>query len=232
MAELSIAIAPAALSFMIAAISCVVPPELLMASVSLLKSSGAALMIASIPDIASLPKSIEAAEACVDSSSPPIFSRSCPMTSPRDSIFPSASVREMPYWSMTVAMFLVGDAMFVIAVRSVVPACDALIPLFAMSPSATAVSSAEYPNAPATGATYLNDSPSMETFVLALLDAAARISANRPLSAAVRPNAVRASVTISEVVPRLSPEAAARFIMPARPSTICPASQPAIAMYW
>ena len=40
-----------------------------------------------------------------------------------------------------------------------------------------------------------------------------------------------ASVTISDVVARSSPDAAARFIIPGRPSYICCASHPAIAMY-
>ncbi len=72
----------------------------------------------------------------------------------------------------------------------------------------------------------------MDTLVFALLDAAASTSANRPESLAFSPKAVRASVTISEVVPRFSPEAAARFMIPARPSTMSPAFHPAIAMYW
>ena len=74
-------------------------------------------------------------------------------------------------------------------VRSDVPACDALIPSFAMRPSATEVSSALIPREPATGAAYLKDSPSIETFVFALVLAAARISAKCPESFADRPNA-------------------------------------------
>ena len=61
--------------------------------------------------------------------------------------------------------------------RREVPACEALIPLFAMRPMASAVSSAENPNAPAIGAQYLNVSPIMLTLVFALEEAAARISA-------------------------------------------------------
>ncbi len=121
-ADFSRSNAPAALSCMIEAISSVVPAELLIASVSLSKSSGAALIMASIPDMASFPNSIAAAEAWVASSSPPIFSRSSPMTSAKDSIFPSASVREIPYLSMTIAIFSVGDAILVIADRRDVPA--------------------------------------------------------------------------------------------------------------
>ena len=50
-------------------------------------------------------------------------------------------------------------------------------------------------------------------------------------SDADRPNAVSASVTISEVVARSSPEAAARFIIPSIPSSISAVFHPAIAIY-
>ena len=56
-------------------------------------------------------------------------------------------------------------------VRIAVPAFSALMPAFAINPVATATSSTVYPNAPATGATYLNVSPIMPTFVFELLDA-------------------------------------------------------------
>ena len=45
------------------------------------------------------------------------------------------------------------------------------------------------------------------------------------------PKAVRASVTMSEVVPRSSPDAAARFMMPSTPSSMSFVFQPAMAMY-
>ena len=54
--------------------------------------------------------------------------------------------------------------------------------------------------------TILKDSPSMETFVLEFELAAASTSAKWAESFAERPKAVRASVTISEVVPRSSPD--------------------------
>ena len=100
-----------------------------------------------------------------------------------------------------------------------------------MSPRASEVSSAETPKAPATGAAYLKDSPSIATLVLALEDAAARMSAKWPESLAERPKAVNASVTMSEVVARSSPEAAARLMMPSIPSSISSVFQPAMAMY-
>ena len=71
----------------------------------------------------------------------------------------------------------------------------------------------------------------MLTLVLELELAAASTSANRPASAALSPKAVSASVTISEVDARFSPEAAARFIMPSRPPSISLVFHPAMAMY-
>ena len=76
----------------------------------------------------------------------------------------------------------------------------------------------------------MNVSPIIETFVLALLLAAARISAKCPLSFAVSPKAVRASVTMSDVVARSSPDAAARLMIPSMPDSISSVFQPAIAI--
>ena len=70
----------------------------------------------------------------------------------------------------------------------------------------------------------------MDTFVFALEDAAARMSAKWPESLAESPKAVKASVTMSEVVAKSSPEAAARFMTPSIPSSISSVFQPAIAM--
>ena len=67
--------------------------------------------------------------------------------------------------------------------------------------------------------------------MFALDDAAARISAKCPLSCADRPNAVNASVTISDVVARSSPDAAARFMIPSIPFNMSSTFHPAIAMY-
>ena len=125
---------------------------------------------------------------------------------------------------------LTSPARLFIMLRSDVPACVDLIPALAINPIASAVSSAEKPNAPAIGATYLNVSPIISTFVFALELAAANTSAKCPLSAAVSPNAVRASVTISDVTARSVPDAAARFITPSIPASISPVFQPAIAM--
>ena len=111
------------------------------------------------------------------------------------------------------------------------PAWDALMPEFAIRPSATATSSTEYPRDPASGATYLKDSPIIETVVLELELAAARTSAKWPASSADCPKAVRASVTMSETVARSSPDAAARDMMPEMPAVISSAFHPARAIY-
>ena len=69
-----------------------------------------------------------------------------------------------------------------------------------------------------------------EEQTLALDDAFARISAKCVESDADSPKAVKASVTISLVVARSSPEAAARFIIPSIPSSMSAVFHPAIAM--
>ena len=196
----------------------------------MLKSLEELLIIASIPDIASLPNNEAAACACSASDRPPSFCRSCPIKSRKEYILPELSVREIPYCSIAIATVSVGLARLVIAERNAVPAWEDLIPAFAISPMAMAESSAEYPKEPSTGAAYLKVSPIMLTLVLALLDAAARISAKCPLSEADNPKAVRASVTMSEVDAKSSPEAAARFIMPSIPLNISLVFQPAIAI--
>ena len=76
------------------------------------------------------------------------------------------------------------------------------------------------------GAAYLKVVPIIETFVFALDEAAAKMSAKCPESLAVKPKAVKASVTISDVKAKSSPEAAARFIMPSMPSSISPVFHP------
>ena len=144
---------------------------------------------------------------------------------------PSLFVRDIPRASIAPWTSLVGFAIRVKILRKAVPAWLALIPEFAIRPIATAQSSTLYPNAPATGATYLNVSPIMPTLVLALLDAAARTFAKCVESDADSPNAVRASVTMSEVVARSSPDAAARSMIPSIPDSISCVFHPAIAMY-
>ena len=67
--------------------------------------------------------------------------------------------------------------------------------------------------------------------MFALDEAAASTSAKCPESLASSPKAVSASVTMSDVVARSSPDAAARFMMPSRPSSMSSVFQPAIAMY-
>ena len=152
------------------------------------------------------------------------------MTSMNPFISPSSFCSDSPRYSIAAAISSVGFARLVRVVLSAVPPWEALMPALAISPSAMAVSSALYPREPATGATYLKDSPSMVTFVFALEDAAARTSAKCPDCSAFIPNAVNASVTMSDVIARSSPAAAARFMMPSMPSSMSVVFHPAMAM--
>ena len=76
----------------------------------------------------------------------------------------------------------------------------------------------------------MNDSPIMPTFVFAFALACASTSAKCPESDAFSPKAVKASVTMSEVVARSSFEAAARLIIPSMPCSISSVFHPAIAI--
>ena len=153
------------------------------------------------------------------------------MISRKDLVEPSDFVRDTPNLSITPDISSVGFARFARAALSVVPAWLPFIPAFAISPIASAVSSAVILSAPATGATYLNVSPIKLTLVFALELVAARRSAKCEASSACSPNAVRASVTISEVEAKSFPLAVARVNTPEIPLVICAASHPAIAMY-
>ena len=100
-----------------------------------------------------------------------------------------------------------------------------------MRPNPTATSSTLYPRAPATGATYLKDSPSIAIFVFELADAAASTSEKCVASLAFKLKAVKLSVTISDVNAKSSLAAAARFITPAIPCVMSAVFHPAIAIY-
>ena len=180
--------------------------------------------------MAFLPTRVSAAAAFSDSESPLKATRQSARMSERPRIEPSALVVAMVTSPIEEPHILTSPVRLFMIVRRDVPAWEDLIPAFAIRPIASAVSSTEKPNAPAIGAQYLNVSPIMETLVLALEDAAARTSAKCPESSADKPNAVRASVTMSDVVARSSPDAAARFIMPSIPPSISVVFQPAIAM--
>ena len=193
-------------------------------------SAGAAFITARKPDIAFLPTSASALAAFSDSLICEKATRQSARMSFNSLILPSALVVRISISPKAAPVNLTSPARLFIMVRIAVPACVDLIPAFAIRPIASAVSSAEKPNAPAMGAQYLNVSPIMETLVFALDEAAAKISAKCPESAAVSPNAVSASVTMSDVVARSSPEAAARFMIPSIPLNISSVFQPAIAM--
>ena len=221
---------PARLSCMVVAIFSAVPSQLLMALFSFSISPGAAFITARKPDMAFLPTRASALAAFSDSDIWENATRQSARISPRPLILPSAFVVWMVSSPNDSPAKVTSPVRLVSMVRIAVPAWEDLIPAFAIRPIASAVSSAENPSAPATGAQYLKVSPIMDTLVFALEDAAARISAKCPESAADRPRAVSASVTMSDVVARSSPEAAARFMMPSMPSSISPVFQPAIAI--
>ena len=180
--------------------------------------------------MAFLPTRVSAAAAFSDSDNPPKAVRQSARMSERSRMEPSALVVAMVTSPMDAPQILTSPVRLVMIVRSEVPAWVDLIPAFAIRPMASAVSSTEKPREPAIGAAYLNVSPIMLTLVLALDDAAARTSAKWAESEAVRPKAVKASVTMSDVVAKSSPDAAARFIMPSMPESISDVFQPAIAM--
>ena len=193
-------------------------------------SSGAAFINARKPDMAFFPTRASALFAFSAS----VIPAKAPLQSARiaDRLLmePSALVVAMVTSPIATPDSFTSPVRFVMMERMEVPAWEALIPAFPISPIASAVSSTENPSAPATGAQYLNVSPIMDTLVLALLEAAASTSAKCPESAAVSPKAVSASVTISEVVARSSPDAAAKYITPSIPDSISSVFHPAIAM--
>ena len=183
------------------------------------------------PDIASWPAILAA--ICVFSASvrPANFARSSSMVSFQGFIDPSAFFTDNSSAAIAFAAFLGGATRRVMMARNDVPACSALMPAFAMRPMETPTSSTEYFNAPAIGATYLNVYPIMPTLVLAFDAACASTSAKCAESDAFSPKAVKASVTISETLPKSSPDAAASDIMPDMPLSISSVFHPAIAIY-
>ena len=215
---------------MVSAIFSAEPSQLSMAEDSFSMSAGAAFMRARKPLMACFPTKDSAACAFSDSESPEKASRQSPKMSESERMEPSALVVATVTSPMDFPEMVKSLLRLVMTVRRAVPACVDLIPEFAIRPMASAVSSALKPKAPAIGAQYLKVSPIMETLVFALEDAAARISAKCPESFAESPKAVKASVTISEVRAKSSPDAAARFMMPSIPEIMSFDFQPAIAM--
>ena len=150
-----------------------------------------------------------------------------PITSSNVFIEPSALVMDIPSSSIYCLDSLVGAASLEIIALKLVPAWPATIPLFAMTPRAVATSSMEYPAAPATGATYLKDSPRDWTSVLDALEAIAKTSAKCAASLAARPNPVRELVTMDDASARAIPSLAARFMTPSMPCNMASVFQPA-----
>ena len=215
---------------MVCDIFAAVPSQPSIASDRSFMSFGDAFMIAKNPDMAFLPTRASAADAASESVSLLNAARVSLKISPKLRMLPSVFVVAILTSPRCLPVSSMSPCKLVMIVRRDVPAWLLLMPAFAISPIASAVSSAEYPRAPAIGAQYLKVSPIMLTLVLALELAAARISAKCPESFALILNAVRASVTMSDVVARSSPDAAARSIMPPMPSSMSPVFQPAIAI--
>ena len=99
--------------------------------------------MASIPDIASLPKMVLAAAVCSASLSPAKEDRRFLVRSIMVFMVPSVLVMEIFRSSITAACFSVGADRLASAVFKVVPAWLALMPLLAISPKLTAASWAE-----------------------------------------------------------------------------------------
>ena len=152
------------------------------------------------------------------------------MVDPKSFMVPSAWTAEYVYSPKAAPVRVAPSSRPLKIFRKAVPAMLPLTPALAMRPVAMATSSMLYPRAPAIAAEDLNVSPIMLTLVLELVAAAASTSEKRAVSAAVRPKAVRLSVTISDTMARSSPAAAARCRTPSMPDIISWASHPAIAM--
>ena len=228
--DLRIVNCPSKLSSIVSAIFSDVPSQLAIAVDNLSISLAPAFIKDKNPDIAFLPTNASALIAFSDSDKLENALLQSFKISFKDRMDPSALVVLIVTSPSLSPVSSMSPARLFMMVLNAVPAWELLIPELAINPIASAVSSALKPKAPAIEAQYLNVSPIMATFVFALDEAAAKISAKCPESAAVNPKAVKASVTISEVVAKSSPEAAARFMIPSIPSSMSCVFHPAIAM--
>src|SRR5699024_11116849 len=224
--------APLRLSCIISAISFAAPSELY--------SSSASLPTEPTPDsaielnpfnacspntaarAASLCSSLMSAVATIKSSITSVISRICPSASYSATVWsPTATAPSSEFFFKSRSIAL-----------SVVPAIEPLIPLSAKIPKNAEVCSISMPAALALAPTYLSASPNWSTSVFVLLDAAAKASVIRPASSAFIPNMDIPSVTMSAVLAKSIPDAAAKFRAGSIPATICDVSQPANAMYF
>ena len=142
-----------------------------------------------------------------------------------------ASEREMPSSSKALDAFLGGPAKRKKPARKDVPAWLALTPAFAMRPVRAAVSSMVAPYPLATGAAYFMVSPIISTLVLHRVAVTAKTSAMWLACSAERPKAVRSSDTISAVLAKSVPPAAAKANKPGIPAIICSVFHPAMPKY-
>ena len=162
---------------MVSAIERDVPSQFEIALESLSISAGAAFIRARKPDIAFLPTRVSAALAFSDSDIWSNATLQSAKISERLRIEPSELEVAISISPKAAEQNFTSPERAVIMERMEVPDCVDLIPAFAIKPKASAVSSQENPKAPAIGAQYLKDSPSMETLVFALELAAANTSA-------------------------------------------------------
>ena len=224
--------APCKLSCITSAISPALPLELSILSASLSKSSSLAFTIALHADIASFPKIADKAAACSVSESPPIFSLKFSMVSLRFTVPSSFSFKEMPYCCIAACIVLVGFTRLTSPAFNAVPAWLPFIPLLPIIPIAKDKSSMLIPNVPAIGPTYFNVSPINSTLVFAPVIVAAITSVNLPVSSALIFKPLMASETISQVIPRSVPAAAAKFKVFGIAAKIFSVSYPAIPKYF
>ena len=162
---------------MVSAIESDVPSQFSIAEDSFSTSWGAAFIKARKPDMAFLPTRACAALAFSDSDIWSNATRQSARISERSRMEPSALLVAISISPKEEEQNLTSPDNAVIIERMEVPDCVDLMPAFAIKPNASAVSSQENPKAPAIGAQYLKDSPSIDTLVLALELAEARTSA-------------------------------------------------------
>ena len=129
------------MSSIFAAIASALPLDPFIASVNLSKSAALAFTMVSKPDILSFPAKVVACDAFSVSDKPLNDDRRLFITSAKLFIFPLLSVRLIPNFCITAACASVGFAMFAITFFKVVPAVLPFIPAFAITPSATEISS-------------------------------------------------------------------------------------------
>ena len=132
---------------------------------------------------------------------------------------------------MTSCISSVGFASLESAPRSVVPACEPLMPASESNPIAAATSSRESPIVLAIGAMYFIASPVSETLAFVLAAASASTSATCAASDASSPKPRSVVAAMSDATAKSSPLDAARSSMPGIAATISLVVKPADARF-